>query len=321
VSLTSHQHQHRGVTDVVITAVVAVAVLALAPAVAVATVPFCDRHPTHHRCQPVAEQWREVFHDDFTEPAAMFPGATYSDRWDVYPDGWPDSTGHGTYMPSRVLSVHDGALDWWVRTEDGAHLVAAAVAKGLNLTYGRYAVRFRADFNQHGYKIAFLLWPDSENWADGEINFPEGNLTTTIEGYSHCVGDPTVNCLAVVTDATFTDWHTATIEWLPDDVKFYLDGALIGATTDRVPSQPMHWVLQAETNTYPGDEPPDDAAGHVYLDWATAWVPEQTSLAGGEPRVEANPAAATQTGAADATADRPAFPVRQNHPQELRGHV
>lgn len=36
-----------------------------------------------------------------------------------------------------------------------------------------------------------MLWPDSEEWKEGEIDFPEGDLDDSIGGYSHCTsGDP-----------------------------------------------------------------------------------------------------------------------------------
>ena len=88
---------------------------------------------------------------------------------------------------------------------------------GNDVLYGRYAVRWKADAIP-GYKVAWLLWPDSEVWPrDGEIDFPEGNLDGTVEGFMHrqngtSGGDQDHAGSAV----RFGDgrWHTAVTEWL-----------------------------------------------------------------------------------------------------------
>jgi beta-glucanase (GH16 family) len=61
-------------------------------------------------------------------------------------------------------------------------------------------------------------------------------------------------------------------EWTPSYVKFYLDGALLGTSTSRIPNTPMHWVLQTETQV--SSTAPDNATqGHVYVDWAAVYRP------------------------------------------------
>jgi len=215
--------------------------------------------------------WRQTFVDDFTTDAPLGRFLElYGTRWKAYGEGWKDTSGNGVYSPSRVLSVKNGSLDYYVHTDNGVHYVAAPVPKvpTNGQPYGRYSVRFRADAIP-GYKTAWLLWPDSDNWSDGEIDFPEGNLTSTIQAYSHCVGEPQKNCLAVNTGKTFADWHIATVEWVPGKVTFFLDGQQVGTTTSRVPTAPMHWVLQTETRL--SEEPADSAAGHVQIDWVAAW--------------------------------------------------
>ena len=233
--------------------------------------------------------WHQVFAEDFTTdvPLGGFPGEPYSRRWNVYPDGWQDTRNVGTYMASRVLSVANGMLDFYVHTENGVHMVAAPLPKvpgthtwgaqfgpGVSVqgrTYGRYSVRFRAD-QLHGYKAGWLLWPDSERWPDdGEIDFPESNLDAPICGYPHWAssdGGQDSFC----TTSRYGQWHTSTTEWLPNKINMYLDGVLIGTSTHYVPSTPMHWVLQVETST-DYTVPSDDTAGHVQIDWVVAYAP------------------------------------------------
>ncbi|MGH2520706.1 MAG: glycoside hydrolase family 16 protein, partial [Chloroflexota bacterium] len=224
--------------------------------------------------------WHQVFADDFTAdvPLGSFPSAV-AGKWSAYPDGWKDTSRNGTYMPSQVLSEHNGLLDMYIHTANGVHMVSApepkipgATGAEGGLRYGRYAVRFRADAIP-GYKTAWLLWPDSENWPGaGEIDFPEGNLSGTMCAYMHHLyassgGDQDAYC----TGASYTGWHTAVTEWTPGSVRFFLDGRLLGTSTSRIPSSPMHWVLQTETNTS-GTAPGASAAGHVLVDWVSVYT-------------------------------------------------
>ncbi len=224
--------------------------------------------------------WRQIFADDFTTdvPVGSFPSAV-SDRWGAYEDGWKDTSGHGTYMPSKVLSVSGGLLNFNIHTEAGVPMVSAPYPKingarnGTGQLYGRYAVRFRADALQH-YKAAWLLWPDSGVWpGEGEIDFPEGDLDGKISAFMHRTGATSGGDQDYyLTDATFPTWHTAVIEWTASRVTFILDGRVLGTSTSRVPSTPMHWVLQTET-ALSGQVPAASTAGNVQIDWVAVYRP------------------------------------------------
>ena len=247
-------------------------------------------------CLPIGDLpgWRQVFVDDFAGTVALgeWSGCAmagfvcsglpepYRSRWWAFLEAWTDNS-NGWYRPSKVLSVADGVLDTYIHTEDGVHAVAAPVPLihgsdgSLGQLYGRYAVRFRVD-PLHGYKVAWLLWPDSEKWPrDGEIDFPEGNLDEEIEGYVHRREGTAANDA----DGFYSGvnmsggWHTAIIEWRQDQVRFILDGKVIGASTNRIPNTPMHWVLET-TTTLDNFEPADDVAGHVQIDWVAVWALE-----------------------------------------------
>ena len=127
--------------------------------------------------------------------------------------------------------------------------------------------------------MAFLLWPQSEVWPrDGEIDFPEGNLTATIDAYLHFQGAARgTDQVHFPTDATYGDWHTAVIEWTPDGVSFVLDGELVGRATQRIPATPMRWTLQVE-RCLDGCAAPGDAEGHVQIDWVTQYSYEPDTM-------------------------------------------
>ena len=216
--------------------------------------------------------WRQIFTEDFDTdvPLGGFPGP-YSHTWSGY-DGFGDTADVGRYA-ERILSVHDSMLDMYLHTEDGVPLGAAPVplindGRWGGQVYGRYVIRFRSDYLP-GYGTGWLLWPDSGEWNDGEIDFPEGSLAGNIQGFNHCIGDAKVKCLSADTAVTFQQWHTAVIDWRPEKLSFTLDGTLIGSTTQNIPDVPMRWTLQTATN---GPKPDPATAGHLLIDWVAIYA-------------------------------------------------
>ena len=226
--------------------------------------------------------WTQVYAENFDTPAALGQMATvYGSNMRGY-DNVVDSSGNGTYTPDRVLSVAGGILNYHLHTETVGGVsrprVAAPVPMGYaGQTYGRYSVRFRAD-STPGYKMAFLLWPVSDVWNDGEIDGPEVQvLGGPAYGASLKVGSVPTGAVfdpatAVFSPQNTTGWHIFTTEWTPGSVKWFWDGALLSQTTDasKVPAVPMRWTLQAETSLITG--PPDPlASGNLQVDWITAY--------------------------------------------------
>ncbi len=129
-------------------------------------------------------------------------------------------------------------------------------------------MRFRSDPVPR-YGEAFLLWPRGNDWNRGEIDYPEGALNRTFGAYSHRVGNPRKNCFGRNTGTSYAKWHTATIEWVPGRVSFFLDGRQVGTTTRSTPSSPMRWTFQWGTV---GGVPVPSAQGHFYIDWAVMYA-------------------------------------------------
>jgi len=221
--------------------------------------------------------WRLVFVDDFRSRIRL--GRFGRDRrWNAYRYSSKDTSGDGTYWPQRGLSTHGGVLDIWLHTErvggTDVHVVNAPqpVIPGVERgqLYGRYAIRFKAD-PVPGYKTAWLLWPDSDRRSEGEIDFPEGNLTGTFSAFVHPVAKSASDRAAFAARATYRRWHTAVIVWTPGRCRFMLDGKQIGVATNGIPDTSMHWVIQTETQLS-GGPPPDNASGHVYIDWVAVYA-------------------------------------------------
>ncbi len=222
--------------------------------------------------------WDQIFAEDFTTPAALGQvGNVYGQSMRGY-DGFGDTSRNGTYTPDRVLSVFDGSLDYYLHTEGGKPRVAAPTLMDYaGQTYGRYSVRFKSD-NMPGYKIAFLLWPSSDVWNEGEIDWPEGNLNGRMSPASarkgtYSNGQMTFDPPSRGYSATDSSgWHVATTEWSPGIVKWFWDGVLVTQTTvaSGVPTTPFRWTLQAET-ALDGTTPAAATGGHLKVDWAVAY--------------------------------------------------
>jgi hypothetical protein len=228
--------------------------------------------------------WHQVFADNFdqTVPVGQFPGAVYQTWSRTYRDGLKDTSKLGTYEPTKVVSIGHGVMNIHVHTHDGVHMVAAvlpsipgAQGTGGGLLYGRYSMRFRTTPSS-GYKLAVLLWPDSEDWpTDGEIDFPElVHLNAPILAYMHHQGATTQgDQVAFISTASPQQWHTTTLTWLPTGATFQVDGQVIGTAYARIPNTPMHMIIQAET-AIGGPVPTPTEAADIQIDWLTIYTPD-----------------------------------------------
>lgn len=231
--------------------------------------------------------WRQIFVDDFTRDAPVGSWANPCDpdrivytgaqgqKWRTYPSCYLDTYQRRPYRPDRVLSVADGVLNFHLHIVDGQPAGAnpSPLIDGVSQygTYGRYTARFRVDSpGLDEYYVAWLLWPQSERWPyDGEFDFPEGSLSGTVGGFHHYAGAGScVGCQLAVeqTGARFTDWHTYTMEWSPGRIRYLLDDRVVLDSTAWVPSTPMRWQLQTETNGHGTN------SGNLTVDWVAVYA-------------------------------------------------
>lgn len=213
--------------------------------------------------------WDQILVEDFTTSAAAGNFTGYNNQWMTY-DGFADTYKNGLYNED-TLSVHDGVLDMNIKTINGSPSTAAPVplvnGEWGGQTYGRYSVRMKSDALA-GYKTAFLLWSDDNDWNKGEVDFPEGELNGKVSAFNHVINNPSQNSTVINTNASYTDWHVYTIDWTPKKITFYVDGVEVGSDTNNIPNTPMHWVMQVETTE---SKPASSTQGHLLIDWATIY--------------------------------------------------
>ncbi len=204
--------------------------------------------------------WHQVLSEEFggAATAATFD-KTYANSWCGYNDG----TG-GKYY--KVISAHDGVMDITLDGTKGAAGSFGPPDRCWGGIYGRYSIRFKADGAQ-GNGTAIMVWPSSNIWGDGEIDYPEGNFGDQLHVFHH-----PMNCTdcsssdGYATGAKFSDWHTATTEWTSASVKYYLDDVLIKTVTHDVPKTDHRYTLQVAPNAS------QVSAGHMLIDWVALYT-------------------------------------------------
>lgn len=250
--------------------------------------------------------WSRIFSEDFTTPIAVggfvvgAPGAAedglllsscaayaaYYNKINLYGDNSWDTNHFAKYWPSKTVSTltgvpnANGVMDVYFHTET-INGVSTALSAWLRprtnpdaqkRLYTRMSMRMRADPSA-GYGAVMLSiadpWPQN-----GELDFPEGPLNASIEGWYH-YADPAATSgtsgnyqLHVTpTPASYwQDWHVYTQEWSPGRVRWLIDSTVVLDTTDRVPAVTAQHVLQSGGTTA---QPPASTTGHLQIDWIT----------------------------------------------------
>jgi hypothetical protein len=205
--------------------------------------------------------------------------------WTGYGDGWSSSYSGGKegYQPSTVLSVHDGMLDFHLHDDTNGNPVGAnpSPLPGGNRyqTYGVWSfcekIAPADSHNLDDFYQAPLLWPPNDSDSpSSESDFPEGNLAgPDFMGFSHYGGSGAQDYFsirAVIPTFAATQWHVYTQEWGPGFRSYYVDGQLVGTSTQQVWSGPERWQLQVEPS---GSN--DGGSGNVLIGWV--WIGTPTS--------------------------------------------
>lgn len=220
--------------------------------------------------------WQQVFVDQFdVSGRGTSNGGLPGGRWAGYPAGTviTNST-NGVYDASKTATVGDGKLSIWMWSDEQTAYGAAFTPIVDPQTYGRYDVRYRyATTDITGYRSAWLLWPDSQNWGDGEIDFAEYQRETPspVSAAMHraCGTTP---CPYDYADRSVDPlgWHTATAIWSPGEVRTFIDGHPLTVSKDEVPDKPMHLILQAEASSTGVRATPGDTVG-IEVDWVSIY--------------------------------------------------
>ena len=182
-----------------------------------------------------AAGWRTVFYDNFATAAAkgQFPGFVYGPRWRAWNtdrDGFGDIHHIAKYDANKTVSVANGYLTIDLFTDSHGQAYSAALMPELNgghvsQAYGRWVMKWKAvpyGAGAQGWGWASLLWPDSNVWADGEVDWPEiYGGSPNVLGYIYCVtatGREAFEKCGINVNTLrpwLNTWHETSVNWSP----------------------------------------------------------------------------------------------------------
>lgn len=189
-----------------------------------------------------ASRWRLLVSEDFNGTAID------TSKWSVYGPNWGGHGGNGL-RDGRAVSVGNGMLTITAQMLNGT-LVSGGVKSRIDRTYGRYEFRVRTDADpSQATSGCVLTWPQSENWpAEGENNIYETTTSTRTPFSSFIHYSPQNWQYWFHHYEDGTQWHTMAMEWEPDQIRIYRDGAHVFTVTDTyaIPDWPHHVVMQLD---------------------------------------------------------------------------
>lgn len=246
-----------------------------------------DLIPTASTVTSSGHLWTMSFSTDFPTNVAeggfrnAYPNiASYNEE-----QGDTDSarTG-GKYSTNKTVSVVNNILTVNQRvisgTPYGAMILPDNYAPHL---YGRAVFRSRQTdvAGKGGFKFVPLWWPSSDNWDDGEIDWPEADngqfprpasATTPPQTKADGVSRKFFPEASVYADGDTSGWHVYAVDWAPDAISFYQDGKLVARMVESasIPTKNMRFGFQMET--WIGEGVPDAAAaGRIEVDWVAIY--------------------------------------------------
>ncbi|HET9691968.1 MAG TPA: glycoside hydrolase family 16 protein [Acidimicrobiales bacterium] len=207
---------------------------------------------------PEPSGWRLTTYDDFS--GARLDRSIW---WGAY-TGEPGGDPAAWWDPSHV-ATDDGLVLRTSRamTPRGERWVSGGIGEvdSRAQVYGRYLVHMRTSPGL-GISTVALLFP-AAGWPP-EIDFYEDGTTVSRTSTTATLHHGSANHLEqrTLSGIDLTRWHTFGVDWLPDQLRFTVDGRTWAVITgSAVPHVPMTLDLQTQALTCTGSQPvcPDRA--------------------------------------------------------------
>jgi endo-1,3-1,4-beta-glycanase ExoK len=205
---------------------------------------------------PSAPLFDEEFNGTTLDPAV----------WDIY-DG-PGHAYRGLRSPSALTLDGQGNLVLTATYENG-QIVSGGMGHRVNYTYGHYAFRVRLDPDPTGTMSGNVLtWPrdqwspeftENDIWETGW--HPDNNYRFNtfihfgVQNWQHWIVHP----------VDPSQWHIIEMDWRPERLAIYIDGAFAWETLDQpaIPDIPHHICFQLD----PEANRPLAHPQKMYVDW------------------------------------------------------
>ncbi|SBN61324.1 Glycosyl hydrolases family 16 [Curtobacterium sp. 9128] len=206
-------------------------------------------------------KFKQTFRESFSTKASARGqfAKTYAKSWQPYPDGMGD----GKYWSGTQISAHGGIMDVTLDGKHGAAGTFGTPTGAWSHIGGKFTVRAKAS-GATGNGAAFMLWPTSNVWSEGEIDYPEGNFEAAPVSYQHSMtAGAEFNATSASARVSWRDWHTYSIEWIPNkSVTYFVDNRVVQTVTKDVPKTAHRYMFQ--TGNW-------GATGHLNIDWVTTY--------------------------------------------------
>ncbi len=190
--------------------------------------------------------WRLVWHDEFNG------GQLDTSKWTA--GDLALNTGTVEYYTPEDIYVHDGVLT--IRSQKrpmgGRQYTSGLVSTygKFAITYGRFEICTRLSKGQ-GILSAQTLMPinKSGSWSPqidiAELLGHEPNKIHMLHQYGTVDKHKHYGGVYVGPDFS-NDFHIFAVEWEPDEIRWYVDGAMRFSTKDNIPHMPMNIILITE---------------------------------------------------------------------------
>jgi len=211
-------------------------------------------------CGPDQTQWQLIFSDEFDGAAVD------TAKWRIENAALVKNNELQYYAPDEVYT-QDGSLVLRSRARvyGGRNYTSGLVDTfgKFGVTYGRVEARMKLPRGQ-GIWPAFWMLPADGAWPP-EIDIMEmlGHNPNTVYTTHHWGSWPNVpnyGCSYGGPDYS-QDFHTFSVEWLPDRLNWYIDGTLRCFASTPIPNRPMYVILNTAVG---GDWPGNPNAQTVF---------------------------------------------------------
>ena len=203
--------------------------------------------------------WRPVSSFDFD-------GSTLDPKiWNRYNS--VGGFGNGFRRPSAI-TVENGMLRITARGN-----VSGGMGHEVDQLYGRWEFRARTEKGR-GRGAAILLWPQTENKDDGELDMMEVPREDRSEAHFVIHFSPQNKQAGGKVSGDFSQCHTFAMDWLPNRLTWYVDGVKQFETVDKnvIPKVPMHLTIQLDMGPFEEWIPAADATTPAEVSLEVDWV-------------------------------------------------
>lgn len=212
--------------------------------------------------------WDLKFADDFDDAWLD------TKSWTVY-----DTHGHESVRgakSAKQIIVENSTATFRVSEIGGVWTGSGVQCVASKQVYGRYLVRAR--YGHGNAKAVGLLWPSASGWPP-EVDFIEYDASDPLHEYvsftNHYDTDNKMQHAKVKQDST--SFHTYECVWLPDGIRYRIDGVPIATHTGHVPDQEM-WLGLSNNLNRNGSRPDPGTVIDWDIDWISVFTPSADRL-------------------------------------------